>query len=180
MRFDRVRAGLSTDDGRLFEDDEGDLPLLYQSNRDQGHAGESPGGWAHPGFRRGDRMKARCKRKELLAAFGMVSGVVPARSPKPILQNVKLVVDPELGTTLMATDLEVGIRHKVYGVTAYEPGSVILPTNKIQSILSTSADAELDIETDGDHLLVNGLYARFRLPSEDPSLYPEVPDFAAA
>jgi hypothetical protein len=85
-------------------------------------------------------MKARCKRKELLAAFGMVSGVVPARSPKPILQNVKLVVDPELGTTLMATDLEVGIRHKVYGVTAYEPGSVILPTNKMQSILSTSAD----------------------------------------
>ena len=123
-------------------------------------------------------MKARCKRKELLAAFGMVSGVVPARSPKPILQNVKLVVDPELGTTLMATDLEVGIRHKVYGVTAYEPGSVILPTNKMQSILSTSADAELDIETEGDHLLVNGLYARFRLPSEDPSLYPEVPDFA--
>ena len=105
-------------------------------------------------------MKARCKRKELLAAFGMVSGVVPARSPKPILQNVKLVVDPDLGTILMATDLEVGIRHKVYGVTAYEPGSVILPTNKMQSILSTSADAELDIETEGDHLIVRGLYAQ--------------------
>ena len=54
-------------------------------------------------------MKALCKRKDLLAAFGMVSGVVPARSPKPILQNVKLVSDPELGTILMATDLEVGI-----------------------------------------------------------------------
>src|SRR5947209_3476597 len=84
-----------------------------------------PDGRSRPGFRRGDRMKARCRRKDLLAAFGMVSGVVPARSPKPILQNVKLVVDPELGTTLMATDLEVGIRHKVNGVTAYEPGSVI-------------------------------------------------------
>ncbi len=124
-------------------------------------------------------MKALCKRKDLLAAFGMVSGVVPARSPKPILQNVKLVADPELGTTLMATDLEVGIRHKVLGVRAYEPGSVILPTNKMQQILATSRDEELDVETDGENLIVRGRSAHFRLPSEDPSLYPEVPDFAA-
>jgi DNA polymerase III subunit beta len=125
-------------------------------------------------------MKARCKRKELLAAFGMVSGVVPTRSPKPILQNVKMVADPDVGTTLMATDLEVGIRHKVYGVTAYEPGSVILPTDKMQSILAKLADAEIDIETEGDHLIVRGLYANFRLPSEDPGLFPEVPDFTAS
>ena len=124
-------------------------------------------------------MKARCKRKELLAAFGMVSGVVPTRSPKPILQNVKMVVDPEVGTTLMATDLEVGIRHKVYGVTAYEAGSVILPTNKMQSILSTTSDAEIDIETVGDKLMVRSTYAKFDLPSEDASLFPEVPDFTA-
>ncbi len=125
-------------------------------------------------------MKALCKRKDLLAAFGMVSGVVPARSPKPILQNVKLVSDPELGTILMATDLEVGIRHKVLGVRAYEPGSVILPTGKMQQILATSGDDELDVETSGDQLLIRTRSARWTLPSEDPSLYPEVPDFAAA
>ena len=38
-------------------------------------------------------MKALCNREGLLAAFGMVSGVVPTRSPKPILQNIKLVAD---------------------------------------------------------------------------------------
>ena len=43
------------------------------------------------------RMKALCNREGLLAAFGMVSGVVPARSPKPILQNVKLVADADEG-----------------------------------------------------------------------------------
>ena len=42
-------------------------------------------------------MKALCNREGLLAAFGMVGGVVPARSPKPILQNVKLVADPDEG-----------------------------------------------------------------------------------
>ena len=124
-------------------------------------------------------MKALCKRKDLLAAFSMVSGVVPARSPKPILQNVKLVSDPELGTTLMATDLEVGIRHKVLGVNAYEPGSAILPTNKIQQILSSSGEDELEVETSEDRIVIRTRSAQWKLPSEDPSLYPEVPDFGA-
>ena len=57
-------------------------------------------------------MKALCNREGLLAAFGMVSGVVPARSPKPILQNVKLVASDDEGSTLMGTDLEVGIRYQ--------------------------------------------------------------------
>jgi DNA polymerase III subunit beta len=124
-------------------------------------------------------MKALCNREGLLTAFGMVSGVVPARSPKPILQNIKLVADPDEGSVLMATDLEVGIRHRVLGMKVEQPGSAILPTHRIGSILRTSADEELAIESDGDHLLVRGLHAEFKLPGEDPSLYPEVPDFAA-
>ena len=68
-------------------------------------------------------MKALCNREGLLAAFGMVGGVVPARSPKPILQNIKLVADPDEGSILMATDLEVGIRYRVLGVKVDQPGS---------------------------------------------------------
>src|SRR5215218_2030753 len=80
------------------------------------------------GFTRGRRMKALCNREGLLAAFGMVSGVVPSRSPKPILQNVKLIADPEEGSVLMATDLEVGIRHRVMGMKVDQAGAMILPT----------------------------------------------------
>jgi len=125
-------------------------------------------------------MKALCNREGLLAAFGMVSGVVPARSPKPILQNVKLVADADEGSVLMGTDLEVGIRHRVIGMKVEQPGSAILPTARFGSILRTTTDEELAIETDGDNLVVRGLHAEFQLPGEDPSLYPEVPDFAAS
>jgi DNA polymerase-3 subunit beta len=124
-------------------------------------------------------MRALCNREGLLTAFNMVSGVVPARSPKPILQNVKLTVDPEEGSVLMGTDLEVGIRHRVLGVKAEEPGSAILPTARIGSILRTTGDEELALETTDEHLVVTGLHASFKLPLEDPALYPEVPDFAA-
>jgi DNA polymerase-3 subunit beta len=109
----------------------------------------------------------------------MVSGVVPARSPKPVLQNVKLIADDEDGSVLMGTDLEVGIRHRVLGVRVEEPGVVILPTLHIGSILRTSGDEELEVVTDNDHLVVRGQHAEFTLPMEDASLFPEVPNFAA-
>ncbi len=125
-------------------------------------------------------MKALCNRKGLLAAFGMVSGVAPSRSPKPILQNLKLVADPDDGSTLMATDLEVGIRYRVLGVKVEQPGAVILPTAKVQQILATSSDEELEIEVVNDVLHVRGARSQFRLPAEDPDLFPEVPDFAAS
>jgi DNA polymerase-3 subunit beta len=115
----------------------------------------------------------------LLAAFGMVSGVAPARSPKPILQNLKLVVDSEEPAVLMATDLEVGIRHRVMGMKVDQPGTVILPTARIGSILRTSTDEELHLDADEDHVLIRGLHSEFNLPAEDPNLFPEVPDFAA-
>jgi DNA polymerase-3 subunit beta len=127
-------------------------------------------------------MKALCNREQLLEAFGNVGGVVPARSPKPILQNVKLVADPdrEWRSTLLATDLEVGIRYWVKGVEADGPGSVILPTARMSQILRTSVgDEVLNLETDGDKLIVRGLHAEFTLPTEDPDLFPEVADFAA-
>ena len=68
-------------------------------------------------------MRAFCNREGLLTAFTMVSGVIPARSPKPILQNIKLIADAEEGSVLMGTDLEVGIRHRVLGVKVEQPGA---------------------------------------------------------
>ena len=123
-------------------------------------------------------MKAMCRREELLAAFAMVGGVVPARSPKPILQNVKLVADTP--ATLLATDLEVAIRFRVLDVRVEEPGAVILPTQRMQQILRAARDADLYIEADGESLLIRGEESEFRLPAEDPDLFPEVPDFAAS
>ena len=60
-----------------------------------------------------------------------------------------------------------------------KPGTVILPTAQMNSILRTGTDVELIIETDGDHLIVQGLHSEFTLPVEDVNLFPDVPDFAA-
>ena len=122
-------------------------------------------------------MRVLCDREALLTAFGMVSGVIPLRSPKPILQNVKLIADVDDGSVLIGTDLEVGIRHRVLGVKVEKPGSVILPNEQIGSILRTGTDPALTIETDTDRLIVQGMHSEFVLPLEDANLFPEVPDF---
>ena len=59
-------------------------------------------------------LKLACDREQLLHAFQTVAAVAPSRSPKPILQNVKLEATPER-VELSATDLEIGIRHTVEG-----------------------------------------------------------------
>jgi DNA polymerase-3 subunit beta len=125
-------------------------------------------------------MKAFCNRDGLFSAFSMVSGIVPVRSPKPILQNVKLIADDGAGSILMGTDLEVGIRHHVLGMRIETPGSVILPMVQMSSILRTSSDEELELSTDEDHLIVRGQHSEFTLSIEDASLFPEVPDFGAS
>ena len=124
-------------------------------------------------------MKAFCSRDGLLGAFGMVSGIVPARSPRPILQNVKLITEDGGGSVLMGTDLEVGIRHSVVGIRVEQRGEVILPTAQVGSILRTSSDDELEFGTNDEQLVIRGQQAEFALPIEDASLFPEVPDFGA-
>ena len=123
-------------------------------------------------------MKSQCNREGMLAAIAMVGGVAPARSPKPILQNLKLVVD-STGSTLMATDLELGIRYMVSGVRVDEPGAVILPTVRIQQLLRLSNEIDLTIESNGEKIDVRGGRSKWNFTAEDPTLFPEVPSFTA-
>ena len=124
-------------------------------------------------------MRVFCDRETLLTAFGMVSGVISTRSPKPILQNIKLIANIDNKSVLIGTDLEVGIRYQLFGIKVDKPGAVILPTAKMNSILRTSTDIEISIETEGDRLIIRGLHSEFTLAAEDVNLFPDVPDFAA-
>jgi DNA polymerase-3 subunit beta len=122
-------------------------------------------------------MKATYDREGLLTAFQLVSSVVPARTPKAILQNVK-VITTEDKSLLMATDLDsVGVRLDVRGVRVEEPGEALLPTDRVSSILRECQDQEVSIEADPSSCWIRGEHSEFELPGEDPAQYPEVPSF---
>lgn len=121
-------------------------------------------------------MKITCNREQLLHAFQTVAPIAPARSPKAILQNVKLDVTAD-GATLMATDLEVGIRYAVPGIEVEVPGAAVLPVARFGSILRESSDATFRIESGNDGTQIRGERSQFKLPSENPQDFPPIAGF---
>jgi DNA polymerase-3 subunit beta len=93
------------------------------------------------------------------------------------LKNLKAVVQEDR-CTLMATDLELGIRLDVRGVKVEEPGEALLPTARLIPILREATDEELTIEAGPDSCSVRGSSAEFEMPGEDPSAFPDIPAFA--
>src|SRR5436853_7369004 len=112
-------------------------------------------------------MKALCNRESLLSAFQLVSVAIPTRDVRPILRNFKAIAE-EGRCTLMATDLELGIRLEVRGLKVEEPGEAILPAAKLLAILRECPDEELTVEADANSCQVRGLNGNWEMPSEDP------------
>jgi DNA polymerase-3 subunit beta len=122
-------------------------------------------------------MKATCHREGLLSACQLVSVAVPARDIKPVLRNIKASAGPDR-CTLMATDLELGIRLEVRGLQVQEPGDALLPAGRLLAILRESQDEELTIEADANACVVRGRYNEFEMPGDDPAGFPDFPDAA--
>lgn len=121
-------------------------------------------------------MKLTCSRSALASAFQIVGSVVPTRTPKEILRNVKLSL-ADGKCTLLGTDQEVGIRYELPEVQTDSVGEVLLPTQRVNQILRELTDAEVTLEVDEDALWVRGGQSEFRLSIEDPAEFPNVPIF---
>ena len=121
-------------------------------------------------------MKARCPREGLLAACQLASVAVPSRDIKPILRNLKAIATADR-CTLMATDMEIGIRLDVLGLVVEEPGEAILPASRLINILREARDEELTLSADPSACKVEGASLFYEMPSEDPAQFPEWPTF---
>lgn len=122
-------------------------------------------------------MKIIAHRESLLSTMSSVWEVVPSKSPKPILQNVKVVADTD-GTRLIATDLQIGVTRNAVGVEVTRAGSAIL-SSRVLAILKASPDEEITIESNEELIKVKSKSSFYKLTSEDPDLFPAVPDFDA-
>jgi len=121
-------------------------------------------------------MKFSCPRNLLQTAFAIVSGVVPQRSPKEVLRNIKLILQEGVAT-LVGTDEEVGIRYELSGVVTDSVGEALLPTQRLNAILREVQDETIQIEVDEEALWVRTSQSEFRLSVEDPAQFPSVAKF---
>src|SRR5215207_2537840 len=121
-------------------------------------------------------MKVICNRGALLEALSVAGNVVATRTPKPVLQCVKLTAaDDKL--TIAATDLEVAIRYSDNQVQIEQPGETLLPADKFRDIVRESVDDTLSIEVTADNAHIKGQDSHFKIFTQNPKEFPPVPDF---
>ncbi len=121
-------------------------------------------------------MKVICNRGALLDALLMTGNVVAARTPKPVLQCVKLTA-ADNSLTIAATDLEVAIRYIDNQVQIEQPGEALLPADKLRDIVRESVDDTLSIELAGEQAVIKGQDSKFTIYTQNPKEFPAVPDF---
>jgi DNA polymerase III subunit beta len=121
-------------------------------------------------------MKLHCHRPSLISAFQVVSGVVPSRTTKDVLKNIKLAV-ADGKATLIGTDQEVGIRYELSGVETDSAGDALLPTQRVLAILREFTEDRVEIEVNEQTLWLRSGSSEFQLAAENPDEFPPVAEF---
>jgi DNA polymerase III subunit beta len=127
-------------------------------------------------------MRIRCDRAEMVEKLGVISGIVPTNSPKPILYDF-LIKTHDGSLEVMANDLEVGGLIRIERVEVQEEGSLCLPAARLVSILreippsTTGVNLEGNAEHQGADLKADGY--EFKLFGHDPEEFPRIGELQA-
>lgn len=121
-------------------------------------------------------MRVKFNRAALQEALGLVTSIVPSRTPKPILQCLRVTTEKN-AVRFCATDLEVGITVLVSQVEVAEAGDVVVPADKLSSIVRESVDEIIELQAAESAVNLVGSDSRFTIYGHDPGQYPIVPGF---
>ncbi|MGB2823657.1 MAG: DNA polymerase III subunit beta [Phycisphaerae bacterium] len=126
-------------------------------------------------------MKVIAQTAALQEALALAGSIVVTRTPKPVLQCVKLIAAREGETsslTLLTTDLEAGCRYHVTAVQVEEEGEALVPAERLNGIVRESGEEEsLTIETEKEACHVRSSDSHFKIYGYDPAEYPAVAEF---
>lgn len=120
-------------------------------------------------------MKCICDRLALLEALSATSSVAASRTPKPILQCVRLTAAKD-ALTVTAYDQEVGLRYHVRQVDVSKTGETLVSCERLLAIVRESGDETLSFETGDDVLHVRGADSHFQVIGQNVREFPPVPD----
>ena len=121
-------------------------------------------------------MKVKFNRAALQDALSLVSSIVPSRTPKPILQCLRITTE-DAAVRISATDLEAGITQLVKQVDIEQPGDIVVPADKLNSIVRESFDEVIELQAAESSVHLIGSDSRFTIYAHDPDQYPVVPGF---
>lgn len=122
-------------------------------------------------------MKFGSTKEELLKVVQTVQSAINSKSTLPILSNI-LIETTETGTTLTATDFDIGII-STSPIKAQVPGSITIPAKKFLDIIKELPENEIIGVSVKKNNLINiecgkSLFKMMGLPKEE---FPQPPEF---
>lgn len=116
-------------------------------------------------------MQIKIKTADLLAVLSHVATVIPRRTPKPILQCVRLEA---LGGVLSAsgTDSEISVIGTADTDTERQSGVVVVQADRLLAVIREIPGELVDLEAIGDKLVIESGGSQFTLATEPADVFP--------
>jgi len=111
-------------------------------------------------------MKANFNRAALSDVLGLLTFVVPGRTPKPILQCLRITAG-EKDVRICATDLEVGVNCLVCEVQVEQSGEIVVPADRLAAVVRESTDDILLIEAEEGVCKITGADSHFTIYGQE-------------
>lgn len=123
-------------------------------------------------------MKVTFNRSALAEALGLMTTIVPSRTPKPILKCVRIAVAGK-EMHIYGTNLELGLDYLLTEVDVERDGEVVLEADRLASIVRESIEDVLVLESTDTTCEIRGMDSHFTIYGQDPKQYPKMPAFVS-
>ncbi|MEA2624638.1 MAG: polymerase subunit beta [Candidatus Binatota bacterium] len=124
-------------------------------------------------------MEFEVSKQDFVDALALTHGVVEKRNPLPILANVLIESADRGGLTVLATDMDIGIRKHCPGEVRGD-GSITVNARKLYEIASAAPEEGIRVRGMDSHgIEVTSGRSKCRLNGLDPKEYPSIPGLTA-
>ncbi|MDZ4773781.1 MAG: DNA polymerase III subunit beta [Planctomycetota bacterium] len=134
-------------------------------------------------------MKIICDREKLREALAVVNNVIPAKSTKPVLENVCLVATVD-AIEILGTDLECSVRFRIPVsdgsgegdmkmplVKVIEPGIAVVPSRVTLDFVRDLSGSEVELTTHEQNCVIQSGEDKCELVTVDPDEFPVISSF---
>jgi DNA polymerase-3 subunit beta len=121
-------------------------------------------------------MKVVCDREKLREGLAVVNNVIPAKSTKPVLENVSLVAT-DSALELVGTDLECSVRYRIEHGEVVEAGPAVVPARVTLDFVRDLEGERVQLSTAEGNCTISGGDDSCELVTVDPDEYPVIPRF---
>ena len=125
-------------------------------------------------------MKVSIHRQALSDVLSLATGIVPTRSPKPVLSSVRLATT-SLSTgrvvQVVCTDGEMTLETYLHQVEIKQDGVLLLPAAKLADIVNNSPDETIFITASNEKATITGRDSSYTLLGFGAEGYPPIESF---